>query len=121
MRNKILVGRVSRSGHHYYSILCDDSGFEFIFRSGHDRWSTISPSFAKKILLKHNRKKLWPFNKAKEFLRIASEGILANQNDLNGWQISRPIKYSSRDKAINEERSLLDKSWEEVEKENEIE
>lgn len=118
MSAKCLVGRVSRNGHHYYSVLADDQGFEFIFRNGHDRWSTISQPLAKKILLRNDQKIAWYANKAKAHLRIASKGILVTQDKIRGWEMSKPIKYSSRDNAVFEERLVLDLSWAKAEKGN---
>jgi len=111
---KFLVVRVSRKGHHYYSILASENGFEYVFRNGHDRWSTISPSFAKRVL-EHSKKDTGSgFNpkSSKDFLTIATRDYHENSSS---WKVSNTFTYTGREEAIRVEREILDDSWANVE------
>ena len=101
---------MKRGEHHYYSIIAWDGGFEFIFRNGFDRWSTISPSFAKRIQTRNLEEKMRkPIAKTKkEFLELASLGAGTERSD---WKRSEPIQYQTKELAIETERSVLDASW----------
>lgn len=97
---------MSRDGHHYYSILASDSNFEFVFRSGHEHWSTISPSFAKRTMRLIEESNSEKPNSAKQYLdRVL---ILLVQNT---WSASSEFKYASREDALAFERKVLDNSW----------
>ena len=98
------VVRMSRGGHHYYSILANESGFEFVFRNGHDRWSTISPSTAKRIIANHQNSKSLPTS-TKQWIKLATLG------ENGGWQASKAINYRSSEEALLIERAILDASW----------
>ncbi len=104
------VIRMSRGGHHYYSIVAWDGGFEFIFRNGFDRWSTISPSFAKRIQTRNLEGKMGKsIAKTKnDFLELAALGA---GSEGSHWIISEPIQYRTKEQAIESERSVLDASW----------
>ena len=107
---------MSRKGHNYFSILATKSGFEYVFRTGHDRWSTISPSFAKRILEKNKLRTSSKESKlAKDYLSIALKFHL---HDSNEWRASKPIIYSTREEALKAEREHLDLSWLKIEGEN---
>ena len=105
-----IVVRMSRRGHHYYSILADSSGFEFIFRNDHSHWSTVSPTLARRILegshienaARSHRKS------ARNFLQLATDNLVGNGSS---WEISHEIGYPTRDIALQAERKILDKSW----------
>ena len=51
--------RMSKHGHHYYTILASDSGFEYVFQNGKDRWSTISPNLAFRLIEKKQGWESW--------------------------------------------------------------
>ena len=104
------VIRLNREDHHYFSIIAWEGGFEFIFRNGFDRWSTISPSLAKRIQTRNLDGKMGnSIAKTKnDFLELASLGAgLEGSN----WKISAPIQYQIKEEAIDSERSVLDASW----------
>ena len=98
---------MSRGGHHYYSILANESGFEFVFRNGHDRWSTISPSTAKRLIANHQSRKVGKSlpTSTKEWIKLATHG------ETGGWQASKAINYRSSEEALLIERAILDTSW----------
>lgn len=110
---RFIVARMSRDGQHFYSILASDSDFEFVFRSGHERWSTISPSFAKrtmKLIEESDREKP---DSAKKYLdRVLS--LLVQ----NSWSASSGYEYSSHQDALVSERKVLDNSWSRKESDN---
>lgn len=104
----VLVVRVFRADIHCYSILASDREFEYVFRTGKDRWSTISPSFARRIL-KRNSEGEWGHpnpRSARDFLAL-TEQFTQNSN----WSRSREIKYADRAVAIQTERAALDESF----------
>ena len=118
-RPPIKVARMVRSDTHFYSILLTRDGFEYVFRSGHDHWSTISHKHGKKIIERDmNGESGRPrANSMKEFLALASHGASSKRRARNsGWQVKKLIKYSSRDQALQVETRVLDKSWELMEK-----
>ena len=102
------VVRMSRGGHHYYSILANESGFEFVFRNGHDRWSTISPSTAKRLIANHQSSKVGKSlpTSTKQWIKLATLG------ETGGWQASKVNNYKSSEEALLIERAILDTSWE---------
>ena len=105
--NKFSVVRMFRNGHHFYSILVTDSGFEYVFRNGHNRWSTISPSDAKRRI-KHyqssNPGKPLPTSR-KQWIRLAAYTKAS-------WEASKEVNYTSREEALLIERGILVASWE---------
>lgn len=109
-----VVTRISRDDHHHYSIIAWEGGFEFIFRNGFDRWSTISPSFAKGILTRNLEGQMGDSiaETAIEFLELAALGAGAKESK---WKQSKPIRYRSKEKAIETERRELDIAWMKVE------
>jgi hypothetical protein len=101
---------MSRDGHHFYSILASDSSFEFVFRSGHDHWSTISPSFAKRTMRLIEESDSQKLNSTKKYLdRVLT--LLASDT----WGASGVFKYASHEGALAAERKVLDNSWSVIE------
>jgi hypothetical protein len=102
------VVRMSRGGHHYYSILANENGFEFVFRNGHDRWSTISPSAAKRLIQHYQSNKEGKAlpTSTKQWIKLATLG------ETGGWHASKAINYRSSQEALLIERAILDASWE---------
>lgn len=102
------VVRMSRGGHHYYSILANENGFEFVFRNGHNRWSTISPSTVKRLIQHHQN------NKEGEALPSTSKKWikLATLGETGGWHASKIFNYGNKEEALLIERAILDESWE---------
>ena len=102
--------RMSKNGHHFYTILASDSSFEYVFRNGHDRWSTISPSLARRIIEKNKDGEIGNqvASDRKQFLKLAiwSGGIAETP-----WKTSKEVNYSTRELAIKTEREILDISW----------
>jgi hypothetical protein len=102
--------RMSKNGHHFYTILASDSSFEYVFRNGHDRWSTISPSLARRIIEKNKDAEIGNqiASGRKQFLKLAigSGGIAGSS-----WETSKEVNYSTRELAIKTEREILDISW----------
>jgi hypothetical protein len=96
-----------RQGHHFYTILASDSSFEYVFQNGKDRWSTISPSFANRLLEKNRDGKIGSqiASNRKQFLELAI-GIGAP-----AWTPSKEISYLNRELALTAERKILDISW----------
>ncbi len=114
-RNRIsnaefMAVRMSSRGHHYYTILASDKGFEFVFRSGRDRWSTISPSFASRLIKKNIAGEIGSrvASNRKEFLELAI-GTLGNGH--SPWTPSKAIPYTTREQALQSETEILDISW----------
>ena len=102
------VVRMSRGGHHYYSILANEIGFEFVFRNGHDRWSTISPSVAKRLIQHKQSNK-----EGKSLPTSAKQWIkLAMLSETGEWHASKTFNYVSKEEALLIERAILDESWE---------
>jgi hypothetical protein len=102
--------RMSKNGHHFYTILASDSSFEYVFRNGHDRWSTISPSLARRIIEKNKDGELGRqvASGRKQFLKLAiGSGGIAESS----WEPSKEVNYSTRELAIKTERGILDISW----------
>ena len=112
-RSRFLVARMSRDGHHFYSILASDSNFEFVFRSGHENWSTISPSFAKRTMRLIEESDGQKPNSARQYLDRVLTLLLQNT-----WSASSEFKYASREDALAAERKVLDNSWSELESDN---
>jgi hypothetical protein len=105
---------MSRRGHHYFSILASNSGFEFVFRSGHDHWSTISPSLAKRTLEQNQldgESNEQP-SSVQGYLKLAKSSLVS---DDSSWEISGEFGYESRVQALKVEREILDISWRKVE------
>ena len=112
-RSRFLVARMSKDGHHFYSILASDSNFEFVFRSGHEHWSTISPSFAKRTMRLIEESNGQKPKSAKKYLnRVLT--VLASDT----WNASSGFQYASREDALAFERKVLDKSWSSIESDN---
>lgn len=112
-RSRFLVARMSKDGHHFYSILASDSNFEFVFRSGHEHWSTISPSFAKRTMRLIEESNAQKPKSAKKYLnRVLT--VLASDT----WMASDIFKYVNREDALAFERKVLDKSWSSIESDN---
>ena len=110
---RFLVVRMYKDGHHFYSILASDSNFEFVFRSGHDHWSTISPSLAKRTLGLIQESDGQKPNSAKKYLnRVLT--VLASDT----WMASDVFKYANQEDALAFERKVLDNSWSSIESEN---
>ena len=101
---------MSRGGHHYYTILASDLGFEYVFRNGTDRWSTISPSFASRLLEKNREGKMGNqiASNRKQFLQLAIGSI---ESGPTSWNPSKEISYPNREIALTAERKILDISW----------
>jgi len=97
---------MSRDGHHFYSILASDSNFEFVFRSGHEHWSTISPSFAKRTMRLIEESNGQKPNSAKKYLGRVLPLLMSDT-----WSASSGFKYVSREDALAFERKVLDISW----------
>ena len=112
-RSRFLAARMSRDGHHFYSILASDSNFEFVFRSGHEHWSTISPSFAKRTMRLIEESDGQKPNSAKKYLDRVLTLLVQNT-----WSASSGFKYASREDALAAERKVLDNSWSELESDN---
>lgn len=102
--------RMSKHGHHFYSILASDFGFEYVFKSGVDRWSTISPSLANRILEKNKNGEIGNqiASNQKQFLALA---IGSFENEETPWTPSKVIYYSDRELAIMTEQKILEVSW----------
>ena len=105
-RSKFLVARMSKDDHHFYSILASDSNFEFVFRSGHEHWSTISPSFAKRTMRLIEESDGQKPNSAKKYLGRVLTLLVSDT-----WSASSVFKYASREDALAFERKVLDNSW----------
>ena len=105
-RSRFLVVRMSKDGHHFYSILASDSSFEFVFRSGHENWSTISPSFAKRTMRLIEESDGQKHNSAKKYLDQVLTLLVSDT-----WSASSGFKYASREDALAIERKVLDNSW----------
>lgn len=103
---RFLVVRMSKDGHHFYSILASDSNFEFVFRSGHEHWSTISPSFAKRTMRLIEESNGQKPNSAKKYLGRVLPLLMSDT-----WSASSGFKYASREAALTFERKVLDNSW----------
>lgn len=112
-RSRFLVARMSKNGHHFYSILASDSNFEFVFRSGHDHWSTISPSFAKRTMRLIEESDGQKPKSAKRYLGRVLTLLMSDT-----WNASSGFKYASREDAVAFERKVLDKSWSRMESNN---
>ena len=97
---------MSRDGHHFYSILASDSNFEFVFRSGHEHWSTISPSFAKRIMRLIEESDCQKLNSAKKYIDRVLTLLVSGS-----WSASSVFNYASREDALAFERKVLDNSW----------
>jgi hypothetical protein len=95
-----------KNKHHHYSIIANDLGFEYIFRTGQENWSTISPSFGKRLIQQNIDGKIGKraADNASEFLKLAC-------GNSDSWKSSKVFKYASRDAAISFEKSILDKAW----------
>jgi len=105
-RSRFLVARMSKDGHHFYSILASDSNFEFVFRSGHEHWSTISPSFAKRTMRLIEESDGQKPNSAKKYLDRVLTLLMSDT-----WSASSGFKYANREDALAFERKVLDNSW----------
>ena len=114
IEHPFIVTRISRDGLHHYSIIAWDGGFEFIFRNGFDSWSTISPSFAKRILARNLEGQMGDARAktASDFLELAALGAGTKESR---WTQSDPIRYRSKENAIEIERQELDIAWMKVE------
>jgi hypothetical protein len=101
---------MSKSGHHYYTILASDSGFEYVFQNGKDRWSTISPNLAIRLIEKNREGSigLQPATNRKQFLELA---IGSSGGVSSSWMPSKEILYTTRELALSTEREILDVSW----------
>ena len=101
---------MSKHGHHYYTILASDSNFEFVFQNGQDRWSTISPSLADRLIEKNREGKIGDqvASDRKQFLELAIGSI---ENSGSSWTPSNEITYTTRELALTAEREILDISW----------
>lgn len=101
--------RMSRGGIHFYTILASDSGFEFLFQTGKDRWSTISPSLAKRILDNNRQGKTGKIaSNRMEFLNLAIGGAGGMGSH---WMPSTRRTYHDRETAIKIELQVLDEAW----------
>jgi len=105
-RSIFLVARMSKDGHHFYSILASDSSFEFVFRSGHEHWSTISPSFAKRTMRLIEESDVQKPNSPKKYLDRVLTLLMSDT-----WSASSGFKYANREDALAFERKVLDNSW----------
>ena len=105
--SKFTAVRMFSQGQHYYTILASDSSFEYVFQSGKDRWSTISPSFANRLLEKNRDGKIGSqiASNRKQFLELAI-GMGGRS-----WTPSKEISYLNRELALTTERKILDISW----------
>jgi hypothetical protein len=111
--SRFLAVRMSKDGHHFYSILASDSSFEFVFRSGHEHWSTISPSFAKRTMKLIEESDGQKPNSAKKYLGRVLTILISDT-----WSASSVFKYASREDALAFERKVLDNSWSSKESDN---
>ena len=111
--SRFLVARMSKNGHHFYSILASDSNFEFVFRSGHEHWSSISPSFAKRTMRLIEESDGQKPNSAKKYLGRVLTLLVSDT-----WSASSGFKYASREDALAFERKVLDNSWSSKESDN---
>ena len=102
--------RMSKRGHHYYTILASDSGFEYVFQNGKDRWSTISPNLAIRLIEKNREGSTaaQPATNRKQFLELA---IGSSGSVSSSWMPSKEIIYTTREQALSAEREILDISW----------
>lgn len=114
--SSLVAVRMFRSGHHYYTILASDSGFEYVFQSGKERWSTISPSLATRLINKNKDGKIGgrPATNRKQFLELAI-GISGDAS--SSWVPSEEFVYLTRSEALATEREILDASWARVKEE----
>ena len=110
----LVAVRMSKNDHHYYSILASDSGFEFVFQNGQDRWSTISASLASRIISGNQEGKIGTriASNQSEFLKLA---IGNTESGTSSWVSSEEIYYPSRESALLAERKILDLSWQNAE------
>ena len=101
---------MSNHGHHYYTILASDSGFEFVFQNGKDHWSSISPTLAVGLIEKNRAGKmgLRAATNRKQFLELAI-GSIRSMN--SSWMPSKEVIYTTREQALAAEREILDISW----------
>lgn len=111
--SRFLAVRMSNDGHHFYSILASDSNFEFVFRSGHDHWSTISPSFAKRTMRLIQESDGQEPNSAKKYLNRVLTVLTSDT-----WMASDVFEYANYEDALAFERKVLDKSWSSIESDN---
>ena len=101
-----IVSRAMRDGHHHYSVLAWDQGFEFLFPSGVAAWSSVHNGHIEMILransdeLGRRARSRRPFN-SDDYLRIASL-------DGGNWVMTAPVSYESRQQAIKAEVAVLD-------------
>ena len=101
---------MSKNGHHFYTILASNSSFEYVFRNGHDRWSTISPSLARRIIEKNKDGEIGNqiASDRKQFLELA---IGSGGTEGSIWIPSQEIIYTTRELALRAEREILDSAW----------
>ena len=102
--------RMSRGGHHFYTILASDSSFEFVFQNGKVRWSTISPSSARRVIQRNREGEIGNqiASDRKQFLKLA---IFNGGTGSSSWTASKEIIYATRELALRAEREILDISW----------
>ena len=105
-RHKFLVTRAVRDGEHCFSIMAWAGGFEYLFPSGVQRWSSVGnhqveffmkpfiPEIEKRAALNK------PFRND-EYLKIGMWGM-------DSWEMTSPNAYSSRDDALRLEIPILD-------------
>jgi hypothetical protein len=101
---------MSRGGHHFYTILASDSSFEFVFQNGKVRWSTISPSSARRVIQRNREGEIGNqiASDRKQFLKLA---IFNGGTGSSSWTASKEIIYATRELALRAEREILDISW----------
>ena len=107
---RLAAVRMSKHGHHYYSILASNSGFEFVFQNGKDRWSTISAPLAKRTI-DANREGNIGNQVATNRMQFLELAIGDAGSSVSSWEVSEVIYYKTRDEAIELERKILDISW----------
>jgi len=113
-RKPFVLVRVLGDGTHLYSILAWEGGFEFVFRNGHERWSTVSPSYARRILEDNAEGKFGKKNprSAKDFITLT---MYVSGEPGTGWKKSSYVYYSSKEEALAKERGILDIAWKKLE------
>lgn len=103
--NQIIVSRAIREEHHCFSILAWDHGFEYLFPSGINRWSSIGNHHIKTFTdrfadaIKKKQEAGRPL-RSTDYMQFGTwEG--------DDWIFTKPIPYKSMQEAIEFEVGIL--------------
>ena len=103
---RFLVSRTVRDGEHCFSILAGPGGFEYLFPSGVESWSSVGnhhvERFLEPFLSEINRRAAAgkPYRSA-EYLNIGTQAFTS-------WELTEPISYLTREEALEAEIPILD-------------